>query len=535
MSRLRYEQIVGVSHISHAHNDVLSEVVDYRDIADKPQLVSVKDFPIAGTSGMINQAAHNLVSPMFIQASRGGSIIHIYLRIDDNGDIFWESKNNIENGKITVIGNTGEISEQPEVSYFYISDVSGMSNTVTIQKTSPDAPTLNIEYSTNGTTWTARTMNADTTENTFIIPAHGKLYLRGVNERWAYGNDRCNIINANGEHYVGGNVMSLLYGENYEGKTTFPTVKDFTLAHLFNSDINLINAKMLVLPATKMYNNSYNSMFYGCTNLVAAPSALPATDIAINCYSNMFYGCVSLVDVFDELPALVLAKQCYQYMFYGCLSLVNMVKLPATELAEYCYANMYNGCSSLVNVQPLMATILKDYCYYNMFSRCIGMLETPIIGAQVLAPNCCTNMFHGCSSLVSTSDLLAQELAPSCYQSMYANCQSLINATTTLPATQLVSKCYYNMFNGCASLQRAPELMAIIFAPNCCQYMYQGCRKLNYVKVHFTDYSNTNNEFTNWMYSVSQTGTFEIGPTNFDPESIRGVSGIPNNWNIIRA
>ena len=69
-------------------------------------------------------------------------------------------------------------------TYFYIEDISGSENTVSIKKNNSLAPTSNIEYSNDGITWTTQTMNSDKTANTFTIPANGKLYLRGVNNGW---------------------------------------------------------------------------------------------------------------------------------------------------------------------------------------------------------------------------------------------------------------------------------------------------------------------------------------------------------------
>lgn len=97
-------------------------------------------------------------------------------------------------------------------------------------------------------------------------------------------------------------------------------------------------------PTTLSTNNSYVSMFHGCTNLTTAP-ALPATTLAVGCYGRMFWGCTSLTTA-PALPATTLAINCYYYMFRGCTSLTTAPELPATTLADSCYLRMFYGCSS---------------------------------------------------------------------------------------------------------------------------------------------------------------------------------------------
>lgn len=62
-----------------------------------------------------------------------------------------------------------------------------------------------------------------------------------------------------------------------------------------NGDIDLLLDYSTVKSGNRpaMASNCYNSMFYGCTSLTAAPS-LPATTLASHCYYAMFYGCTKI-------------------------------------------------------------------------------------------------------------------------------------------------------------------------------------------------------------------------------------------------
>ena len=80
------------------------------------------------------------------------------------------------------------------------------------------------------------------------------------------------------------------------------------------------------------------------------------------CYYYMFDSCGSLTTA-PELPSTTLASNCYCRMFRGCSSLTSAPSLPATTLADYCYSSMLNGCTSLTTAPELPATTLADYCY----------------------------------------------------------------------------------------------------------------------------------------------------------------------------
>ena len=90
---------------------------------------------------------------------------------------------------------------------------------------------------------------------------------------------------------VQGNIMSLLYGDNFVGETMLNLNNQF--AHLFSGCYNLVSAENLALPATILSNYCYYNMFYGCTSLTTAP-VLPATTLTDGCYSGMFQDCTSL-------------------------------------------------------------------------------------------------------------------------------------------------------------------------------------------------------------------------------------------------
>lgn len=156
---------------------------------------------------------------------------------------------------------------------------------------------------------------------------------------------------------VEGNLMSLLFGDNFKGQTDL-TGKSYAFHYIFQNNTNVVNAKNLSLPATTLATACYQNMFNGCTSLTTAPE-LPATTLEGYCYNGMFYKCTSLTTA-PALPATTLANYCYQFMFSGCTSLTKAPALPATTLANYCYNGMFKDCTSLNYIKAMFLTTLNS-------------------------------------------------------------------------------------------------------------------------------------------------------------------------------
>ena len=165
---------------------------------------------------------------------------------------------------------------------------------------------------------------------------------------------------------VQGNIMSLLYGDNFDDKATLEN--DYAFASLFddvenNESCLIVDASNLILPAMALTDYCYAYMFYGCTSLTTAPE-LPATTLVTGCYCGMFSGCTSLTTA-PELPATTLAYECYSDMFEGCTSLTIAPELPATTLVTICYYGMFSGCTNLNYIKCLATNISASNCTKN--------------------------------------------------------------------------------------------------------------------------------------------------------------------------
>ena len=371
-----------------------------------------------------------------------------------------------------------------------------------------------ISYSTDdGETWTT-TANQDNKEEHLVIDVNvntgNKVLWKGIanqlgyNDEDDYGDYVGSFFSSDCEFDTKGNVMSLLYGDNFKGQTTIEENGAFCcLFHDYDGEksCSIVNAKDMSLPATTLTNACYYYMFQNCTSLVNAP----------------------------QLNATTLASDCYSGMFQGCTSLTNAPELSATTLAFGCYNGMFRHCTLLVNAPSiLLATTLHDYCYRSMFEGCTSLTTAPELPATTLEANCYQSMFEGCTSLTTAPELPATTLAQNCYKDMFKRCTALTTAPE-LPSTTLVSYCYSDMFSYCTSLVTAPELPATTLVSNCYYYMFNGCTSLNYIKAMFTT-TPSSGYTNNWVQNVAATGTFvKNSAAQWD---VTGVHGIPSGWTV---
>ena len=261
--------------------------------------------------------------------------------------------------------------------------------------------TKSIEYSINNGEWTSITSTSD---GATISAEKGDLVrFKGNNKVYATSNSKYSGFEGGTATYdIEGNIMSLLYGDSFVGRTDLPN-SEYIFCSLFKK-APVVSAENLVLPATTLKNYCYRALFSNCTSLTKAPE-LPATTLATGCYMYMFSNCTTLTNA-PALPATSLANECYAYMFSNCTMLTKAPELPATTLANGCYMYMFSNCTTLTKAPELPATTLAKGCYQNMFEKC-AITEAPVLNASTLVTDCYRSMFSGCSHLDKITCLAA--------------------------------------------------------------------------------------------------------------------------------
>jgi len=414
-----------------------------------------------------------------------GTFINIFIKSNDWN--IYDENNNIKDGILGVNGIPKLWVDDEERPYDINFGGPYIKQYLTIENVSDDIASIilpiGVSYrKSKDITWTKIESSSEPSDSIIELNNEdNKVYLKGNFNSNSYENGKLYQSNSFGKFIVYGNIMSLCNGDGF--KDSYNEISSNNCFKNFFSNLNIIDAANLILPATTITDSCYAYMFAGCKELITSP----------------------------ELPATTLKESCYESMFKDCENLKNAPKLIATSLANNCYKSMFEGCKNLKNTPELIATSLVNNCYESMFKDCTSLINAPILPA--------TNLSYEENGEIKTAD--------NCYTHMFEGCTSLTIAPD-LPATILVNGCYMHMFEGCTSLTSAPYLTINELSTNCFNSMFNGCTSLDYIKYNGS-YKNDNNQFTNWLNGVAESGTFVN--IKDDNNIITGsVDGIPEGW-----
>lgn len=180
-----------------------------------------------------------------------------------------------------------------------------------------------IQYSKNHGEWTPITAGPSTS---ISVAANDVVRFKGTNTTYASSKANYAGFHSGGTamYDIEGNIMSLVYGDEFVGQTALTGTYNF--CSIFKT-ANVVSAENLVLPATTLTSYCYRAMFSFATTLTKAP----------------------------ELPATTLGQGCYWYMFEQC-AITKAPDLLAPSLVRECYGNMFNNCRSLNYIKCLATT-----------------------------------------------------------------------------------------------------------------------------------------------------------------------------------
>ena len=202
----------------------------------------------------------------------------------------------------------------------------------------------NLSYSLDsGSTWSTLTNGSPSP----TLNSGDTIMLKGSNLTIVNGKG-IGTFSSTTQFDVEGNIMSLLYGDDFEDKVSL-NGKYSVFMNLFSGCTSVINTENMELPATTLSTNCYTNMFNRCTSLVTSPRILPATTLTTGCYYNMFYSIASNSSLTSApiLPAETLVQDCYRQMFYNRNG-INEITCLATDIsASNCTTSwMVNVASS---------------------------------------------------------------------------------------------------------------------------------------------------------------------------------------------
>lgn len=164
-----------------------------------------------------------------------------------------------------------------------------------------------IQYKKNDGEWTSITSNTGNTKPYVNVVAGDKVEFKGTNIKYHTG--AYNRFAGSATFKAYGNILSLIYGDNFLGETELPTsaTSSYNFDSLFWKNTGITDASNIIMPQNTR-NSCYNRMFEDCSNLEKAPT-LPASQLEPYAYKYMFTNCGKLSHV-KCLAITISAKDC---------------------------------------------------------------------------------------------------------------------------------------------------------------------------------------------------------------------------------
>lgn len=340
-----------------------------------------------------------------------------------------------------------------------------------------------IEYSINNGTWTSITASSS---ELISVSANDVVRLRGTNA--SYAKDKNNYSGFEGgtaTYDIEGNIMSLVYGDNFIGNNTLTGTYNF--CSMFKLS-NAVSAENMVLPATTLTNYCYRAMFSKAASLVTPP----------------------------ELPATTLAQGVYWYMFEEC-PMTTAPDLLATELVSECYGYMFTNCRSLNYIKCLATTGFSTY-------RCLQGWVTNVASSGTFVKDVDTPIATGSwtrgNSGIPTSWLVYDNMAVAAPDVLYDGFD-----TVTITCSTQNADIYYKVDrSGEYALYSAPiTISADTYVESYAEFGGQTSRVTNMNCPYVSDVplEASNRDLTSWKYNNQNVTT---------PYSVNAIDGHSSSY-----
>lgn len=238
----------------------------------------------------------------------------------------------------------------------------------------------------NGETWQTLTSGGNGT--TLNVQEGDKIIFKGENDYYGIYNEGDSVWNysrfrSTAKFNVSGNMLSLIYGDNFKQYTQLPQIDSSEAAHFLKIfDLScIVSAKDLIIPvnAANVTDHSFEGMFVGNYYLEEIPEILPTTIPEL-----FFYNCTSLVNVILPNNVTNIAYGAFQ----ACTGLTNLV-IPNSVTTIGLQS--IQSCTSLVSITiPNSVTSIGEgafrYCS-NLASVTVEATTPPTIGSDVFNAN----------------------------------------------------------------------------------------------------------------------------------------------------
>lgn len=267
----------------------------------------------------------------------------LYQRYKYNGKFPFMMYNSNKVAQAMFNGTAAEelVEPSPEIDYsreyFFIDTLQPNTNIKFVMTTASSI--TYAKYSYDKTNWTNLTISSTT--HTINIPNASRVYISCVAHVWNTGSRT--YIYCDNNYNIGGNIASLLYGDNFIGQVTMEY--NTALSGVFSlgggddaSQRNqyLLDASNLVIPFTTLRQDGLSWMFANCNNLVHGPKDIPFNGVLpLGCCWRLFYRCSSLVETPIMRFTSMSGTQNFYEGFRYCTSLQKVTCLLTTYPSGY--------------------------------------------------------------------------------------------------------------------------------------------------------------------------------------------------------
>lgn len=202
---------------------------------------------------------------------------------------------------------------------------------------------IHLQYSKDGKTWTD--WNNAIESRRVSLNKGSKLYVKGVNNTLSYRSSKFFLFSNNdfgnlGSMKVSGNIMSLIYGEDFEDKTVIAS--KFCFGKLFR-EVGCIKEFDLKLPATTLSVSCYFQLLSMTFDVKKIKMTLPAVELVKNCYTQM----LDVLSEHTDIDVTILAEN---------------IPTNVTCMADmFGHDSEYNTMSGIIRKKK--NTVLPDNCY----------------------------------------------------------------------------------------------------------------------------------------------------------------------------
>lgn len=348
-----------------------------------------------------------------------------------------------------------------------------------------------ISYSVNDGDWTTITnTDAAITETVSNIKKGDEVRFKGIGTAyctlWANATyaDNTLLIRPTFNYGVKGNIMSLLYGDDFRDKKTLTVANTFSF--LFMNDEHIIHSKDLVLPATTITDCCYGRMFYQATNLIDAPQELPAKIVPQKAYYGMFW----LSGIKSCNPSMLKGKEfgassCYCFIYktptdtlpnvdadyagekafqYGLSTNPNVIYQPKIKCkvtdGQYSFNEVFYLNEGMIYGNDIIVENVGYGAFAYAFYKCTNLTEPPRLWANVIGEGGCNVMFFECHNLQAPMKLMKEGmiLGKQAFYHTYDNCKSLTYTEPLINHIVNGDKAFFWMYCNCDKIERVGKI-----------------------------------------------------------------------------